>query len=88
MEHHHPIKLQSVHIIVHAVLTVSSALISDINGSNILCIEPWCFCNIGVSTAATQARSQGGSLGAEEPSFLTRRSISLLKRSTILLKKP
>ena len=35
-----------------------------------------------------QARSQGGSLGAEEPPFLNRRSISLLKRSTILLKKP
>ena len=35
----------------------------------------------------TQARSQGDSLCAEEPPFLNRRSISLLKRSTILLKK-
>ena len=33
--------------------------------------------------------ARGGSLGAEEPTpFLTRRSVSLLKRSTILLKKP
>ena len=37
---------------------------------------------------AYQARSQGGSLGAEESPFLNRRSISLLKRSAILLKKP
>ena len=35
-----------------------------------------------------QARSQGGSLGAEEPLFLNRRSISMLKRSTIFIKKP
>ena len=31
-----------------------------------------------------EARSQGGSLGAEEPPFLNRRSISVLKRSLIL----
>ena len=35
-----------------------------------------------------QARSRGGSLGAGKSPFLNRRSISLLKRSTILLKKP
>ena len=33
-----------------------------------------------------QAHSQGGSLGAKEPPFLNRRSISLLKRSTFCLK--
>ena len=35
-----------------------------------------------------QARSQGGSLGAEEPPSLNKRSTILLKRSTILFKKP
>ena len=44
--------------------------------------------NTNVAKYLQQAHSQGGSLGAEEPPFLNRRSISLLKRSTILLKKP
>ena len=38
-----------------------------------------------VNTIMSQARSQGGSLGAEEPN---RMFISLLKRFTILLKNP
>ena len=35
-----------------------------------------------------QARNQGGSLGAEEPPSLNKRSTILLQRSTILFKKP
>ena len=81
---------QLLHTLKHddlkPALFVVSPVIVETGGFPGQSKQKWFFSTLSLANSIPcQARSQGGSLGAEEPPFLNRRSISLLKRS---LKKP
>ena len=75
------------------VMYVASSYITELYACtySYLIIMPACFINfhvLHIILYTIQARSQGGSLGAEEPPSLNKRSTILFKRSVILFKKP